>query len=153
MQSCKALENVERVFRGLNTDLLIRPIRHRLEDRVRAHVLIRMLACYATWHMQHKLAPVLFKDDHPAVGKAARPSPVAPAQRSPTAQAKAATKTTQAGEPVHSFATLLEDLATIAANRIHPAGGLPGFTVITTPTSVQRQVFELLGVSHRLGYA
>ena len=152
MQSCKALENVERVFRGLNTDLLIRPIRHRLEDRVKAHVLIRTLACYVTWHMQHKLAPMLFTDDDPAAARAARPSPVAPAQRSPTAQAKAATKTTQAGEPVHSFATLLEDLATITANRIHPAGGLPAFTVITTPTPVQRQALELLGTSYRLGY-
>src|SRR5215467_14535145 len=78
VESYKALENVERVFRGLNTDLLIRPIRHRLAGRVRAHVLIRMLAYYVTWHMQHKLAPMLFKDDDPAAGKAARPSPVAP---------------------------------------------------------------------------
>ncbi len=153
VDSYKALENVERVFRGLNTDLLIRPIRHRLEDRVRAHVLIRTLACYITWHMQQRLAPILFKDDDPAAGKTARPSPVAPAQRSPSALAKAATKATTSGEPVHSFATLLADLATIAANRIQPAGGLPAFTVITTPTPVQRQAFELLSVSHRLGYA
>jgi len=153
VESYKALENVERVFRGLNSDLLIRPIRHRLEDRVRAHVLIRMLAYYITWHMQHKLAPMLFKDDDPAVGKAARPSPVTPAQRSPAALAKAATKATTGGQPVHSFATLLDDLATIAASRIQPAGGLPAFTTITTPTPVQRQAFEFLGVSHRLGYA
>jgi hypothetical protein len=151
--SYKALENVERVFRGLNTDLLIRPIRHRLEDRVKAHVLIRMLAYYTTWHMQQRLAPMLFKDHDPAAGKAARPSPVAPAQRSPAARAKAATKATADGGPVHSFATLLEDLATIAANRIQPTGGLPAFTVITTPTPVQRQAFELLGGSCRLGYA
>jgi hypothetical protein len=152
VESYKALENVERVFRGLNTDLLIRPIRHRLEDRVRAHVLIRLLAYYVTWHMQHKLAPLLFTDDDPAAARAARPSPVAPAQRSPAALAKAATKATADGGPVHSFATLLEDLATIAASRIHPAGGLPAFTVLTTPTPVQRQAFELLGTSHRLGY-
>jgi len=151
--SYKALENVERVFRGLNTDLLIRPIRHRLEDRVRAHVLIRMLAYYITWHMQQRLAPMLFKDHDPAASKAARPSPVAPARRSPAALAKAAAKVTADGGPVHSFATLLEDLATIAANQIQPAGGLPAFTVITTPTPVQRQAFELLGVSCRLGYA
>jgi len=151
--SYKALENVERVFRGLNTDLLIRPIRHRLEDRVKAHVLIRMLAYYVTWHMQHKLAPLLFKDHDPAAGQAARPSPVAPAQRSPAALAKAAAKATADGGPVHSFATLLEDLATIAANRIQPAAGQPAFTVITTPTPVQRQAFELLSVSCRLGYA
>jgi hypothetical protein len=153
VDSYKALENVERVFRGLNTDLLIRPIRHRLEDRVRAHVLIRLLAYYVTWHMQQRLAPILFKDDDPAAGKAARPSPVAPAQRSPAALAKAATKATTSGGPVHSFATLLDDLATIAANNIQPAGGLPAFTIITTPTPLQRQAFELLGVSHRLGYA
>ena len=152
VESYKALENVERVFRGLNTDLLIRPIRHRLEDRVRAHVLILLLAYYVTWHMQHKLAPLLFTDDDPAAARAARPSPVAPAQRSPAALAKAATKATADGGPVHSFATLLEDLATIAASRIHPAGGLPAFTVLTTPTPVQRQAFELLGTSHRLGY-
>jgi len=151
--SYKALENVERVFRGLNTDLLIRPIRHRLEDRVRAHVLIRMLAYYITWHMQQRLAPMLFKDHDPAASKAARPSPVAPARRSPAALDKAAAKVTADGGPVHSFATLLEDLATIAANQIQPAGGLPAFTVITTPTPVQRQAFELLGVSCRLGYA
>jgi Transposase DDE domain len=152
VESYKALANVERVFRGLNTDLLIRPIRHRLEDRVRAHVLIGMLAYHISWHMQQRLAPVLFTDDDPAA-RAARPSPVAPARRSPAARAKAATKTTADGQPVHSFATLLDDLATIAANRIQPAAGQPGFTLITTPTPVQRQAFELLGVSHRLGYA
>jgi hypothetical protein len=153
VESYKSLENVERVFRGLNSDLLIRPIRHRLKDRVRAHVLIRMLAYYVTWHIQQRLAAMLFKDHDPAAGKTARPSPVAPAQRSPAALAKAATKATTDGGPVHSFATLLEDLATIAASRIQPAGGLPAFTVITTPTPVQRHAFELLGVSHRLGYA
>jgi hypothetical protein len=152
VESYKALENVERVFRGLNTDLLIRPIRHRLAPRVRAHVLIRLLACYVTWHMQHKLAPMLFKDDDPAAARAARPSPVAAARRSPPAQAKDATKHTADGGPVHSLATLLEDLATIAANRVQPAGGLPPFTVITTPTPLQRRALELLGVSHRLGY-
>ncbi len=152
VESYKALENVERVFRGLNTDLLIRPIRHRLADRVRAHVLIRMLACYITWHMQQKLAPVLFKDDDPAAARAARPSPVAPARRSPAALAKIATKVTADGAPAHSFATLLADLATIAASHIQPAAALPAFTLITTPTPLQRQAFELLGVSHRLGY-
>jgi hypothetical protein len=152
VQSYKALENVERVFRGLNTDLLIRPIRHRLADRVRAHVLIRMLAYYVTWHMQQKLAPVLFKDDDPDAGRAARLSPVAPARRSPAALAKIAAKTTPDGEPVHSFATLLADLATIAASRVQPAPGLPAFTIITTPTPVQRRACELLGISHRLGF-
>jgi len=152
VESYKALENVERVFRGLNTDLLIRPIRHRLAERVRAHVLIRMLAYYITWHMQQKLAPMLFKDDDPAAGKAARPSPVAPARRSAAALAKITTKVTADGAPAHSFATLLADLATIAASRIQPAADLPAFTLITTPTPLQRQALELLGVSHRLGF-
>jgi len=152
VESYKALENVERVFRGLNTDLLIRPIRHRLAGRVRAHVLIRLLAYYLTWHMQQKLAPMLFKDDDPATARAARPSPVAPARRSPAALAKDATKHTADGAPVHSLATLLADLATIAASHIQPAQGLPGFTLITTPTPIQRRAFELLGITHRLGH-
>jgi DDE family transposase len=152
VESYKALENVERVFRGLNTDLLIRPIRHRLADRVRAHVLIRLLAYYVTWHMQQRLAPMLFKDDDPATARAARPSPVAPARRSPSALAKDATKHAADGAPVHSLATLLDDLATIVASRIQPTGDLPAFTIITTPTPLQRRALELLGVSHRLGY-
>jgi len=152
VESYKALENVERVFRGLNTDLLIRPIRHRLAPRVRVHVLIRLLSYYVTRHMQQRLAPMLFKDDDPAAARAARPSPVAPAGRSPSARAKDATKHSPGGQPVHSLATLLADLATIAASRIQPAAGLPAFTIITTPTPVQRRAFELLGVSHRLGH-
>ena len=153
VESYKALENVERVFRGLNTDLLIRPIRHRLAPRVRAHVLIRLLAYYVTWHLQQQLAPVLFQDDDPAAGRALRPSPVAPARRSPSALAKITTKHTADGSPVHSLRSLLADLGTICANRIQPAAGLPAFTLITTPTPVQRRAFELLGLSHRLGYA
>ena len=152
VESYKALENVERVFRGLNTDLLIRPIRHRLEDRVKAHVLIRLLAYYITWHMQQRLAPMLFKDDDLPAARAARPSPVAPARRSPSALAKDATKHAADGSPVHSLHSLLADLGTICANRIQPAADLPGFTLITTPTPVQRRAFELLGVSHRLGH-
>ena len=140
------------MFRGLNTDLLIRPIRHRLAGRVRAHVLIRLLAYYVTWHMQHKLAPMLFKDDDPAAARAARRSPVAPARRSPSALAKDATKHTAGGQPVRGLATLLADLATIAANRVQPAQGLPGFTLITMPTPIQRRAYELLGVCHRLGH-
>jgi len=153
VESYKALENVERVFRGLNTDLLIRPIRHRLAGRVRAHVLIRLLAYYVTWHLQQQLAPILFQDDDPAAARAARPSPVAPARRSPPALAKIATKHAADGSPVHSLHSLLADLGTICANRIQPAAGLPAFTLITTPTPVQRRAFDLLGLSHRLGYA
>jgi hypothetical protein len=152
VSSYKALANVERVFRGFNTDLDIRPIRHRTEDRVRTHVFLRMLSYYVRYHMERQLAPVLFRDDDKASAEAARTSPVAPAQRSPSALKKISTKHNGAGEPVHSFKSLLADLATIAANRVQPDADVPAFTVVTTPTPLQRRAFELLGVSHRLGY-
>jgi hypothetical protein len=152
--SYKALAQVERAFRAFNTDLDIRPIRHRTEDRVRAHVFLRMLSYYLSWHLQARLAPLLFTDDDKPAAQAARPSPVAPAARSPRALAKAATKQTPGDLPVHSFATLLADLGTICLNTIAPADpALPGFRLVTTPTALQRQAFELLGVSHRLGVA
>jgi hypothetical protein len=151
VSSYKALAQVERAFRAFNTDLDIRPIRHRTEDRVRAHVFLRMISYYITWHMQARLAPVLFTDDDKP---AAQHSPVAPAARSPRALAKAATKQTPGDLPVHSFATLLADLGTICLNTIAPADpALPGFRLVTTPTALQRQAFELLAVSHRLGVA
>ena len=152
--SYKALAQVERAFRAFNTDLDIRPIRHRTEDRVRAHVFLRMLSYYLSWHLQARLAPLLFTDDDKPAAQATRPSPVAPAARSPRALAKAATKHTPADLPVHSFTSLLTDLATICLNTIAPADPqLPGFRLVTTPTALQRQAFELLGVSHRLGVA
>ena len=152
--SYKALAQVERAFRAFNTDLDIRPIRHRTEDRVRAHVFLRMLSYYLSWHMQARLAPLLFTDDDKPAASAARPGPVAPAARSPRALAKAATKQTPGDLPVHSFATLLADLGTICLNTIAPADpALPGFRLVTTPTALQRQALELLGVSHRLGVA
>jgi hypothetical protein len=154
VSSYKALAQVERAFRAFNTDLDIRPIRHRTEDRVRAHVFLRMISYYITWHMQARLAPLLFTDDDKPAAQAARQSPVAPAARSPKALAKAAAKHTPAAVPVHSFASLLTDLATICLNTITPADpALPGFRLVTTPTAVQRQAFDLLGVSHRLGAA
>jgi len=154
VSSYKALAQVERAFRAFNTDLDIRPIRHRTEDRVRAHVFLRMLSYYLSWHLQARLAPVLFTDDDKPAASAARTSPVAPAARSPRAQAKAATKQTPGDQPVHSFATLLADLGTICLNTIAPTDpALPGFRLVTTPTALQRQALELLGVSHRLGVA
>ena len=154
VSSYKALAQVERAFRAFNTDLDIRPIRHRTEDRVRAHVFLRMLSYYISWHMQARLAPVLFTDDDKPAAQAARTSPVAPAARSPRALAKAATKHTPAALPVHSFSSLLTDLGTICLNTIAPADpALPGFQLVTTPTALQRHAFELLGVSHRLGVA
>ena len=154
VSSYKALEKVERVFRGFDTDLDIRPIRHRSEERIRAHVFLRMLSYYITWHMERRLAPMLLKDDHHQGAEAQRTSPLAPALRPERAVRKVRTKRTVHNEPVHCFATLLEDLATIAANRVQPLKtDLPVFTVITTPTPIQRRAFELLGVPHRLGYA
>ncbi len=154
VSSYKALAQVERAFRAFSTDLGIRPIRHRTEDRVRAHVFLRMISYYITWHMQARLAPVLFTDDDKPAAQAARSSPVAPAARSPKALAKAAAKRTGDELPVHSFASLLTDLATICLNTITPADpALPGFRLVTTPTAVQRHAFDLLGVSHRLGIA
>lgn len=154
VSSYKALAQVERAFRAFNTDLDIRPIRHRTEDRVRAHVFLRMLSYYITWHLQARLAPVLFTDDDKPTAQAARTSPVAPAARSPRAQAKAATKHAPGDQPVHSLATLLADLGTICLNTIAPADpALPGFRLVTTPTALQRHAFELLGISHRLGTA
>jgi hypothetical protein len=152
VSSYKALAHVERAFRAFNTDLDIRPIRHRTETRVRAHVFLRMISYYITWHMQARLAPILFTDDDKATAQATRHSPVAPAVRSPRAQAKAATKRTPDNLPVHSFDTLLRDLATICLNHIQPADpALPSFRLVTTPTPLQRQALQLLGVSHRLG--
>jgi ribosomal protein L18 len=152
VSSYKALAHVERAFRAFNTDLDIRPIRHHTEDRVRAHVFLRMISYYITWHMQARLAPILFTDDDKPAAQAARPSPVAPAARSPKALAKAATKHTPGDLPVHSFTSLLTDLATICLSTIQPADpALPPFQLVTTPTTLQRQALDLLGVSHRLG--
>jgi transposase len=147
----KGLEDVERFFRTLNTELDVRPIRHRLADRVRAHMFLRMLSYYISWHMKQALAPILFHDHDKPGAAAKRTNPVAAAQRSDTALAKAARKHTQDDTPVHSFTSLLADLATVCSNQIQPANHTPAFTMLTTPTPLQRRAFELLGVTHRLG--
>jgi transposase len=147
----KDLADVERFFRTLNSELDVRPIRHRLADRVRAHMFLRMLSYYISWHMKHALAPILFQDNDKPAAAAKRADPVAPAQRSDEALAKAARKRTDNDTPVHSFTSLLADLGTICANHIQPTDDLPAFTKITTPTPLQRRAFELLGVSHRHG--
>jgi transposase len=148
----KGLEDVERFFRTLNSELDVRPIRHRLADRVRAHMFLRMLSYYISWHMKQALAPILFRDHDKPAAAAKRTNPVAAAQRSNEALAKAARKHTTDDTPVHSFTTLLADLATICTNHIQPAGDMPAFTTITTPTPLQRRALQLLDVSHRLGY-
>jgi transposase len=142
----KGLEDVERFFRTLNSELDVRPIRHRLAERVRAHMFLRMLSYYISWHMKQRLAPILFQDNDKPAAAAKRSSPVAAAERSDAALAKAARKRTPENTPVHSFTSLLADLATICANQIQPAHDMPAFTKITTPTPVQRRAFELLGI-------
>ena len=150
VSSYKALAQVERAFRAFNTDLDIRPIRHRTETRVRAHVFLRMLSYYITWHMQARLAPILFTDDDKPAAQATRLSPVAPATRSPRALAKAAAKRTRDDLPVHSFDSLLTDLATICLNQIQPTDPtLPPFQLVTTPTPLQRQALDLLNGAGR----
>ena len=154
VSSYKSLAMVERAFRAFNTDLDIRPIRHRTEERVRAHVFLRMCSYYVTFHMERALAPMLFRDDDKEAAEAARVSPVAPATRSASARSKMTTKKTPDRLPVHSFQSLLADLATIAANKIAPTNtNIEGFTLVTAPTPIQRRALDLLGVSQHLGYA
>lgn len=142
----KGLSKVEQAFRSLKSvDLKVRPIHHRTENRVRAHVFLCMLAYYVEWHMRRSLAPMLFDDSDPAAGEALRGSVVAPAQRSPQAKQKARTKRTDEGTPVHSFRTLLEDLRTIALNTV--TLGEQSFTMTTTPTPLQQQAFDLLKIA------
>jgi len=149
VRSYKSLALVERAFRCLKTvDLQIRPIYHWLADRVRAHVLLCMLAYYLEWHMRQSLAPMLFEDADRPTAAALRTSVVAQAQRSPAAVQKQTTKLTPDGLAVHSFQTLLADLATVARNTIvtaitphHP------LTVVTRPTAAQHKALQLLGIS------
>jgi len=148
----KGLEDVERFFRTLNSELDVRPIRHHLADRVRAHMFLRMLSYYISWHMKQALAPLLFRDHDKPAAAAKRTNPVAAAQRSDAALAKASRKRTTDDTPVHSFTSLLADLATICANRIQPADDMAAFTMFTNPTALQHRAFELLGFTHRLGY-
>jgi transposase len=149
--SYKNLSGVERAFRSLKTvDLHVRPIHHRLPDRVRAHILLCMLAYYVEWHMRQLLAPILFDDDDKAQAQAARASIVAPAQRSAAAKLKALTKLTADGIKVHSFQTLIGDLATIVKNRIQPADqNIAVFDMLTQPTVIQQRALDLLGVTLR----
>ena len=146
VRNYKSLANVERAFRSLKTiDLKVRPIHHRTADRVRAHIFLCMLAYYVEWHMREAWRELMFADTEQEA-KATR-DPVAPAGRSKTAQIKAARHTLEDGTPVHSFATLIAELATIVRNTCRtPQAGLdaPTFEVLTTPNPKQRRAFELL---------
>jgi hypothetical protein len=149
VRSYKSLAFVERAFRCIKTvDLHVRPVYHRLADRVRAHVFLCMLAYYLEWHMRQRLAPMLFDDTDKEAAEALRASVVAQAQRSPAAVDKQTTGLTPDGLPVHSFQTLLADLATVARNTITTAI-TPNYplTVVTRPTTIQQKAFQLLGVS------
>ncbi|MFL5282328.1 MAG: IS1634 family transposase [Rhodopila sp.] len=149
VRSYKSLARVERAFRCIKTvDLNVRPVYHWLEDRVRAHVLLCMLAYYLEWHMRQCLAPMLFDDTDKEEAETLRSSVVAPALRSKAAVRKQTTGMTADGLPVHSFRTLLADLATMARNTIITAIN-PHYplTVLTRPTPVQQKAFDLLGVA------
>jgi hypothetical protein len=146
VRAYKSLANVERAFRCLKTtDLDIRPIFHWVNPRVRAHVFLCMLAYYLEWHMRHALAPILFDDHDRAAAEALRTSPVAKAEPSPAAKRKTQKKRTDDGQPVHSFRTLLADLATLTRNTVR-CGKAPEMVLFVRPTEIQQRAFDLLGV-------
>jgi transposase len=149
VRSYKSLALVERAFRCVKTvDLHVRPVYHWLADRVRAHVFLCMLAYCLEWHMRQRLAPMLFDDTDKEAAEALRSSVVAQAQRSSAAVTKQTTGSTPDGLPVHSFRSLLADLATVARNTLTTAiAPLYPLTVLTKPTTIQQKAFDLLGLS------
>jgi transposase len=149
VRSYKSLALVERAFRCIKTvDLQVRPVYHWLADRVRAHVFLCMLAYHLEWHMRERLAPMLFDDTDKQAAEALRTSVVAQAQRSPAAVTKQTTGLTPDGLPVHSFRSLLADLATLARNTV-TTDITPNYpiTVLTRPTAIQHKAFALLAVT------
>ena len=148
VEAYKSLSRVEQAFRLLKTTRLqVRPVYVYNADRVRAHLFLCMLAYYVEWHLRRRLAPLLFEDDDRQQARAKRTSPVQPAQISDRAKAKADTKTTAEGFPVHSLKTLLADLATLTLNQVTlPTNPEQGFPMIAQPTPLQRKAFELLEV-------
>ena len=147
----KSLSQVERAFRSLKTTRLdIRPVFVYSEEHVRGHVFLCLLAWYLEWHLRRRLAPLLFEDEAPAL----RDSPVQPAQPSPEAKVKAATRKTPDGDPVHSVTTLLQDLATVTLNRVTlPAHPNSAFTLVTQATPLQAKVFRMLNIDPASGVA
>jgi transposase len=145
VRNYKALSQVERAFRSLKTiDLHVRPIHHRLEDRVRAHIFLCMLAYYVTWHMIEALRPVLFADEYQEAKKTR--DPVAPARRSREAIAKVKSRKLENGDDVHSLRTLLKNLSGIVKNVCRRKGAKDNVTttIVTTPTPAQTRVFQFL---------
>ena len=149
VRAYKSLAQVERAFRSLKgIDLRIRPLFHWLALRVRAHVFLCLLAYHVEWHMRRKLAPMLYEDDDRAAAAALRASIVGPAQRSPAALSKQTRGITADGLPVHSFRSLLADLATLTRNTVETAiAGAGELTVYARPTPLQTRAFALLGIS------
>jgi hypothetical protein len=149
VRAYKDLAKVERAFRTMKTvDLKVRPIFHWLNDRIRAHVFLCMLAYYVEWHLRQKLVRVLFDDHDKQAAEASRRSVVAPAPRSQAARNKESTKRSDDGYPAQSFRCLLQDLATLAKNRVRLRDQENGeFYVLTQPTPLQQHVFDLLGIS------
>jgi transposase len=148
VRNYKRLAEVEQAFRSLKSiDLLVRPIHHRTKDHVRAHVLVCLLAYYVQWHLKQAWAPLLFEDEQLPVDRATR-DPVSPAEPSASAKRKKATHRTADDLPVHSFATLLAELATRCRHTCVPAGGLVEATFIklTDATPLQTEAFRLLGL-------
>jgi hypothetical protein len=139
VRSYKQLKEVERAFRSLKGLLDVRPIHHRLEDRVRAHIFLCTLAYYLEWHLREAWAKLLFKDEHPPVS----PDPVAKATRSAAAEHKARTKRTTTGEQAHSFRSLIDELALQTLNTIHLPGTEATFQQPTKPTALQARALEL----------
>ena len=143
VHSYKRLAQVERALRTLKSmDMRVRPIHHHLEDRVRAHVFLCMLAYYVRWHLEQAWRPLLFGDEQPPQ----RQDPVAPAQRSQPALDKARTQRLADGTPVHDFSTLLEELSTLSRETIRMTAAETSFDKLTTPTPLQQRAFSLLGI-------
>lgn len=141
VRSYKQLAHAERAFRTLKgPELEIRPIRHRREDRVRAHALLCLLAYYLEWHLRGAWAPLLFQDEQPPL----QPDPVAKAERSPEAKRKASTQRTTDGNVCHSFTSLLSELALIVRNTNRVRGQHATFNTVTEPNRIQTRALELL---------
>ena len=148
VEAYKSLATVERAFRCIKTTRLkVRPVFVYSAEHVRAHVLLCMLAWYVEWHLRRRLAPLLFEDDDRKAARAKRTSPVQQAEVSERARAKADTKTTRDGFPVHSMDTLLADLATVTLNEVTlPGAPQQVFPVMARPTALQHKAFELLEI-------
>jgi hypothetical protein len=145
VRSYKALTEVERAFRSMKTiDLHVRPIHHWLEDRVRSHIFLCMLAYYVEWHIREAWRPLMFADED--LNRKSVRDPVAPARRSEAALTKAENHTLDDGSPAHSFRTLLHELSTIVRNTCRPLAGAAQleFQMTTLPNQTQQRALQLL---------